>query len=310
MEQSPFRKFEFSALPEQPLNLLWKSLLMFDTFNDNPGWPPRNMGTPIVFDNAMTIFFCLDGAFSLQVEETPRTLDPGDVMVMLNGMSVTVQGGSENVSFVMIVVESSFYFPILSSRDLSRFPDRLVKDPIRHLDRHALDECMELYRTLRRQAEKTPSFPLQLSSAKALLETLLLVLLSRFSPERERPKEVPHRPQELYSRFRELLSREYLQARDLDHYASRLCVTPRYLARIVREVSGRSASDLIDEVVVTEAKRLIRSRHYTMISVSELLNFSSPSLFGRWFKARTGLTPKQYQDKHVRDCQKTESTLK
>ncbi|MDR1054388.1 MAG: hypothetical protein LBL90_00815 [Prevotellaceae bacterium] len=58
---------------------------------------------------------------------------------------------------------------------------------------------------------------------------------------------------------------------------------PKYLSLIVKEVSGKSASEGIDEYVIMEAKKLIR---HSEISIQELaynLNFPSPSFFQKIF---------------------------
>ena len=48
-------------------------------------------------------------------------------------------------------------------------------------------------------------------------------------------------------------------------------------------------------IPMAEAKQLLRSKEYTILQISEMLNFTSQSLFGRYFKKFTGYTPKEYQ---------------
>lgn len=56
-------------------------------------------------------------------------------------------------------------------------------------------------------------------------------------------------------------------------------------------MSGRFASDHISELVIMEAKALIKSREHSIREISETLNFNSQSLFCRYFKKATGRTP-------------------
>ena len=104
------------------------------------------------------------------------------------------------------------------------------------------------------------------------------------------------RQQELFNRFMEILQRDFRSEHNIKYYADQLCVTPRYLSRIINEVSGLFASDHIDNFLITEAKQLIRSRQYTILQISEMLHFTSQSFFGRYFKNHTGYTPIQYQN--------------
>ena len=105
----------------------------------------------------------------------------------------------------------------------------------------------------------------------------------------------PTRQQELFNRFMELLQRDYRNHRHINHYASELCVTPSYLSKVVLAQSGHTASEHIDNFIIAEAKQLIRSRQYTILQVSEMLKFTCQSVFGRYFKKHTGLTPKEFQ---------------
>jgi AraC-like DNA-binding protein len=64
---------------------------------------------------------------------------------------------------------------------------------------------------------------------------------------------------------------------------------------VVRAQSGHTASEHIDNFIITEAKQLIRSKQYTILQISEMLNFTCQSFFGRYFKKHTGFSPTAYQ---------------
>ena len=79
-------------------------------------------------------------------------------------------------------------------------------------------------------------------------------------------------------------------------YADQLCLSPKYLSRLIKEVSGKSAPEWIDAYVMLEAKHLLK---YTDISIKEIvfkLNFSNQTVFYKYFKAHTGMTPTEYRN--------------
>ena len=95
----------------------------------------------------------------------------------------------------------------------------------------------------------------------------------------------------LVSHFQKLVSRHFLLKRKVTDYASLLAVSANHLNRTVKEVTGKTASESIAEMVVQEAKAVLK---YTDASVSEIayqLNFSEPAAFNRFFKKMTGDTP-------------------
>lgn len=60
---------------------------------------------------------------------------------------------------------------------------------------------------------------------------------------------------------------------------------------------GAKVADVFNKsIVIVEAKQLLRNKKYTVLQVSEMLNFTSQSLFGRYFKKFTGQSPKEYQN--------------
>ncbi|MCQ2771142.1 MAG: helix-turn-helix domain-containing protein [Clostridia bacterium] len=65
-----------------------------------------------------------------------------------------------------------------------------------------------------------------------------------------------------------------------------------------KEQSGETLTDFILKEKVAESKRLLRYSEKTVPAISLYLGFSSQSHFSRVFKKYTGITPKEYQDKH------------
>ena len=85
--------------------------------------------------------------------------------------------------------------------------------------------------------------------------------------------------------------------RDLAFYAGELHVTPKYLSRLVSARSGRTASDIIRENVIPQARLLLSGGEYNVQQVSNMLRFPNASYFGRYFLRATGMTPRQYQQR-------------
>lgn len=63
----------------------------------------------------------------------------------------------------------------------------------------------------------------------------------------------------------------------------------------IKSVTGYSIQKWINEVIIIEAKRYIKTTTYTIQQISEELNFHTSSLFVRFFKQHTGYTPLEYR---------------
>ena len=87
----------------------------------------------------------------------------------------------------------------------------------------------------------------------------------------------------------------YRTERNVAYYASRLCITPKYLSKLIKQATGRSAPDWIDAYVILEAKNLLRYSGKSIKEIVQDLNFPSQSVFYKYFKSHTGLTPSEYR---------------
>jgi len=103
--------------------------------------------------------------------------------------------------------------------------------------------------------------------------------------------------EELMEKFLNLVQTYYKQERGLSFYAEKMCLTPKYLAKVIKENSERSANDWIDEHVILIAKALLKSTNMTVLQISDELNFPSASFFGKYFKRVTGMSPGEYKGK-------------
>ncbi len=109
--------------------------------------------------------------------------------------------------------------------------------------------------------------------------------------------DVSNRTDELFNRFVVLLREHCRTQRSVEFYAAQMGITPKYLSLILKKKSGRNASKLIDEAVVYEAKRLLKYSGLSIGEISDNLNFTSQSFFGKYFKHITGMSPTEFQRK-------------
>lgn len=93
------------------------------------------------------------------------------------------------------------------------------------------------------------------------------------------------------------LSRNFRKERSVQFYADRLRISPKYLSGIIKEVSGKQASQWIEEAVVNEARHLLDNTAMSIQEVANELHFCNQSFFGKFFKEHTGLSPKNYRKK-------------
>lgn len=103
------------------------------------------------------------------------------------------------------------------------------------------------------------------------------------------------RKEYIFERFYEFLVESYQSERSVKFYADQLCLTPKHLSGVVKEVSGKTVGEWIDELVILEAKALLNSSSMNIQEIADRLNFANQSFFGKYFKHYTGMSPKEYR---------------
>ena len=97
--------------------------------------------------------------------------------------------------------------------------------------------------------------------------------------------------------FFALLHRYYATQRSLLFYADRLCITTKYLSKIIRRTTGQTVYYWIEEFIVKEAKRQLRSTDATVTEIADRLGFPNSSFFAKLFRRHTSLSPNDYRHK-------------
>lgn len=116
--------------------------------------------------------------------------------------------------------------------------------------------------------------------------------------ELEAGKQKRSRQEEVFNRFLELVNKYAVHERSCTFYADRLCLTSRYLSTLVRQASGRTVMDWVNEAVMQEAKLMLCHTDKLVYQIADELNFPNASFFCKYFRRMTGMTPKDYRQEN------------
>lgn len=105
----------------------------------------------------------------------------------------------------------------------------------------------------------------------------------------------PDRMRFLFLRFMHLLSKYVCENHSVGFYASQLYITPQYLNRIVRRVSGHTTSDIINRMLTGEILKLLDNKEMPIQEIADRLRFSDQATMSKFFKRQKGLSPTAYR---------------
>ncbi|HLT42982.1 MAG TPA: helix-turn-helix domain-containing protein [Sphingobacteriaceae bacterium] len=104
------------------------------------------------------------------------------------------------------------------------------------------------------------------------------------------------RQESLVIKFSNLVQQQFRELRTVKKYADQLNVSAKYLTEVVKEYAGKNAGEIINDLVILEAKFLLRKSELTIGEIADILHFSDQSFFGKYFKRQTGLSPKAFRE--------------
>lgn len=220
-----------------------------------------------------------------------RRFEAGDLVFLgTNGIlqykdaSSDVQGIGLSISDELFSLAIGNRIPQAFDGHLRHFQLRLQPDELEYLDQLHL----MLYRHLRQQ-DGSSQVTLHLLSA------FLWYVDHLWSRQEETYRESQTREQRLFTDFIQLVSEFAPEHHTIDYYASRLCITPRYMSTIIKQVSGKSAKQWIDDALVTRIKIELKHTDKSVARICDEMNFPNPSFLTKFFKRMTGMTPREFR---------------
>ncbi len=99
----------------------------------------------------------------------------------------------------------------------------------------------------------------------------------------------------IFNNFVVELYRNIQNNRSLDYYAEKQAITAGHLSKVIKRVSGRTASNWISSCAIINIKGLLQDSRLSISSIAERLNFPNASFLSQYFKKHTGQSPKEYR---------------
>ena len=239
---------------------------------------------------------CRKGNMGFSFQDTHYNISSGDYVILPNAALASNFSASDDFQGILMNLSEVFVTSIAIRSNYGIIGHlSLLRNPVLKLSERDFRICEAALQYLRMRMEDEKHY-----FREELLGSLLTAhILDLYDIHVRSRKEVQvsERVTLLLRKFIELLyNGEYIRNRDLDFYASRLCITPHYLSEICKKVSGKPASYWIDRFAMQEITRLLRQKEFSLTEIAERMNFSSVSYFSRYIRKRLGVCPAEYRN--------------
>ena len=236
-----------------------------------------------------------DGWLELLYNGKMLTLQQGDLMIYSPGVQIRIINGSKNYHSVCLMIDEQAALEIPAVRNVVHTAYQPIAElgrPIIHLDdRQAAHFWQHMLEIISYQH----SSHRYLHEALRTLFTQFVLDLMDAMARNIGPVRVSERTTEQFISFMRLLNTHFIEHHDIGFYAERLHITSIHLSRIVRQVTGRTVVDYINQMLLMEASWLLQATALPRADIAERLHFSDQSSFGRFFTRMKGVNPKRYR---------------
>ena len=262
----------------------------------------------------------MDAATAFRINETQgfitcyafALVDKGWMTILYNGRELTLNRNdlytySPGLPVTVITVSDDFHSLCLMADEHAAIDAPVVHDLV-HIATFPVVQLREPKQTLpddtaRHLAEKMceithyqHSDHIYKVEVLRLMYAIFLLDLQNVQDRTTVHRRIPQRVEEIFIGFIRLLPDNFIEHHDIPFYASRLCISPVYLSRVVRQISGRTVMDYINQMLLMEASFLLRTSKLSIAQISDRLHFSDTPSFSKFFSRMKGLSPREYRE--------------
>lgn len=247
------------------------------------------------FMAAYSFTLVTEGWLTIVYNGQELTLQPDDLYIYSPGLEVTVLAASDNYRGICLLADEHLTIESPTVHDLVNIayvPIVYLHEPkiaLPHDDARRLEDKMHEIIGYLHSDHIYKSKILQMLYAVFLLD--VQSAQTRAISERR----VPQRVEDFFIGFIRLLPQHFAEHHDIAFYAAALHISTVYLSRIVRQVTGRTVVDYINQHLLMEAAYLLRTTSLSIAQIAARLHFADAPSFSKFFSRKKGVTPKDYR---------------
>ncbi len=251
--------------------------------------------------DVMVGLLCLRGQGSLYINGKQFHFKACDLLICHPNLVLEKSSISLDTEYRCILLAKEYLrqLNLAGSKDTWDSIKFLEKSPVLTLDPNEVDLFCRYYDLIR--AKMTcPPHPYRKELIDALLQAFLYEFRNILDRSHELKPQLYSAAERVFSDFMDLLTSISPKPRSVGYYADKLCITPKYLSSICREISNYTASALINQYVVKDIQILLRRHDKSIKEVCNELDFPNLSFFGRYVKKHLGMSPKKWRENEQR----------
>lgn len=245
--------------------------------------------------NFILMALCRRGKAQYSIDTREQMVLPGDLLFVSERHIVSGYMASPDFECLCIMVTTEFYHGFVQNvKNVSSLLLFSMNNPVVSLTPGEIQVYSNYYHTIReKMGDQNHHYRTEL--VKALLLAMFYDLSNVIWRIEQNGLKPQSRADDLFTQFIRLLEQHFRTERRVGWYADQLCITPKYLSEIVKQVSKRTPNEWIDSYVVLELRVQLKHSTKTIKEITKELHFPNQSFLGKYFKENVGVSPSEYR---------------
>lgn len=241
------------------------------------------------------IYILLDGVHDVHLGADYRWLKPNDLVIVPENF-LYASSNVRSCSGYCMHFKTEFIQPLLKGALSEEFPYFDLQ--AEHIVNVTPEESQLIQQSFKDIIAEYERFsPEKDYLLRNYIHILLLRIREIYRPHAKQLNETATRSMKIANQFKHLVEKNFIEMREVQQYAKKLYITPKYLSEAVKTTTGKSPRDIINDMLLLEAKVLLGSTDKTVTEIAHQLCFGDQSHFNHFIRQHTSLTPLQLRKK-------------
>ena len=235
------------------------------------------------------IYILLGGVHDVYLGADYRWLQPNDLVIVPENMVYASRNVHSCKGYCMHF-KTEFIQPLLAGPLAQEFP--FMDMEAEHVVNITNEESEMVQQSFRDIISEYNRFsPERDYILRNYIHILLLRLRDIYRPHVKRINEQASHATRIANQFKHLLQKHFIKVRKVEQYAEMMHISPKHLGDLVKEATGKTPRQIINDVLLLEAKVLLGSTNKTITEIAHTLQFQDQAHFSHFIKQQSGHSP-------------------
>ena len=260
---------------------------------------PKNGPSPTVphRHDYYELFIFENGGGTHLIDFRELNIFPCSAQLVAPGQVHHLKRSNESVGYALLFQESFINHHVENIKFVSKFAymEMEAYSPVFGFNKEEFENIMQILYMINKECERKEQL-----NYEVIRQLLNIIILNCRRREKVNKSQLLPEGQQLYAEFRKQVDQRFRDYKKVKEYADLLNTTERQLNDSCKRRSGKSASTIIFERIIIEAKRLIVNTNMSVKEICFELNYEDPAHFSKFFKNQCNYSPSQFRELYTK----------